>query len=57
MIKIDWTKVISRYVFFGWYYSRCQKTWFRFKDDNHWTPVGLWVTVYVRIYERYPDDD
>ena len=57
MIKIDWAKVISKFVFFGWYYGATQKQWYRFKSDNHWQPIGLWITVYKRIYERYPDDD
>ena len=57
MIKIDWYRIISNFVFFGWHYSVTQKRWYRFREDNHWQPIGLWKTVHVRIYERYPDDD
>ena len=71
MIKIDWAKLsnaclikmptvskqLSKLVFYGWYYSTTQKQWYRFKNDNHNQPIGLWVTVYKRIYERYPDGE
>jgi len=57
MIKIDWKLVLSKFVFFGWYYCTNQEQWYRFKCDNHWTPIGLWKTVHIRIYARYPDDD